>query len=350
MGHLKLRWIASCLAGALVALSGCTDRDDAVDSQPTPGGDGTGAVSDGAAASSGSAANSGSEANSGQGGTPSSNESSSGAAGEPSAEPTVASIAGITATFEGEPDPEALWSFADSWFITGCLEKLDYQCAWGQPDGSHPFVFEGVKGAITTQLFPLGGEEGETYSIHFTFNAIAEAHVYEGGERDQGDQIPDDVDTALLDAFHRGGTAIPSSANVWRLRVLDSAKNEVARYYMNSFPDLAALFRRTLRLSYEKDIDVPGKGYIEYMIQDGNWGSVDNCGPGFVEDAACPAPRLLPHEPDVELPSSYALPQNGPPRTPYQILPLSELNTLGPPSQPWRSQLGHLVVTSVTRN
>ena len=130
--------------------------------------------------------------------------------------------------------------------------------------------------------------------------------------------------------------------------MLDSEKQEVARFYMNSFPaDQGFQSHRTFLLSYEKDIDVPGQGFIEYMIQDPNWRSMDNCGPGLHETTECPSPRLLPNEPDVELPSSYAVP--GPCGPIPEMRSLAELNVMGPPSQPWHSQLGHLAVTNVTR-
>ncbi len=40
--------------------------------------------------------------------------------------------------------------------------------------------------------------------------------------------------------FYIGGTAVPSTYNVMRLRVLNAAKTEVGRYYMNAFPTNAA--------------------------------------------------------------------------------------------------------------
>jgi hypothetical protein len=159
--------------------------------------------------------------------------------------------------------------------------------------------------------------------VTFQVNGISEAKYYQGGTRDAGDTLPANVETVDLDMFYRGGTPVVTTYGVLRMRVLDLNKKEVARYYLNSAPVNSGLeSHRTFALSYSKTIDVPGGGFVEYLTQDWNCHSIDNCGAGNVSDTVCYGSRGIPHEEANPLPAAYMDPSIG------KVVPLAMLNSV----------------------
>jgi hypothetical protein len=195
------------------------------------------------------------------------------------------------------------------------------------------------------------------YSVTFTLNGLSEAKVHTGGMWANPTM---DVATPIATAptiseggvnnntFYIGGAAMPSTYNVMRLRVLNAAKMEVKRYYMNGFPaNQGWESHRVFAIAYTHTIDVPGGGFIEYTTEDSNCRAIDNCGPGNVPDNSCPAPRNIPNEMNVVLPATYGFvpdAQNRPTTTPRG---LATMNVVNGAVQPWHSQLNHFTITKV---
>ena len=245
----------------------------------------------------------------------------------------------------------------DSWFIMGCPMKdadgHDCRIIPECPNGDAQ-DFED-RGAVANETFPLGGELGTTYAVTFQFNAIAEGKYYHEGSYADPELDPatpggaePSVDEAGLNraSFYIGGKAVPTDYNVMRLRVLDASHNELARYYMNAFPQgSGAESHRTFLFSYQHTIDVPGQGFVEYRFQDANCKAVDNCGAGNVDDhGPCDTGRALPNEPNVTLPAMYTDVASS---VQPHLVPLAELNPQSGAAQPWHAQLGHLTVTNI---
>jgi len=240
-----------------------------------------------------------------------------------------------------------------SWFLLGCKTKSGMDCISIAmcPNQGAP-VFED-RGAQTLETFPVGGVVGQHYKVTFKFNAIAGGNVYEGGTRDQGDQVPLNMvyktpsDVTPLDAFYRDGSPRPSNYEVWKLSVFDETGKEARHYYMNAFPtaiDPSMSFsgHQTYLLSYTKSIVVIGGGKIVHRMADSNCHAADNCGEHAIF-TTCDAPRNLPNEPaDLPLPAMYQDPED------HQLKPTLQLSSLNTAlSQPWHAQLGHLSVLSV---
>ena len=246
----------------------------------------------------------------------------------------VDEIAGLKSNFG--------FQWKDSWFISGCQVKQGHDCVNIQscPNGQAA-NFED-RGLVIKELFPLGGKKGTTYAVSFIFHAISEGKFYAGGTREAGNAVPANIDSDVLDTFHVGGAPVISNYNVFRIRVLDSAMFEIGRYYMNSFPPASgAESHRTFRLGYSKTIDVVGGGFVEYLIEDSNCHSIDNCGPGNVSDTVCNAGQSIPNEPNIALPPQYMDPSL------QKVVPLALLNSVNGATQPWHAQIGHLTITSV---
>jgi hypothetical protein len=243
----------------------------------------------------------------------------------------------------------------DSWFITGCYQKQGADC-WALPNTCPGTPMGGGfedSGSVARETFPLGGTMGTTYLVTFTLNGITEAKVHQGGMFANPNM---DVATPMAgdpviseggvnnNTFYIGGSAVPSTYNVMRLRVLNSAKTEVQRYYMNAFPANGGWeSHRTFTISYTHTIEVPGGGFIEYTTEDSNCRAIDNCGVGAaVTNGDCSASRYIPNEMNVPLPATYGfLPGSTTPRT------LASMNVVNAAVQPWHSQLNHFTITKV---
>jgi hypothetical protein len=251
----------------------------------------------------------------------------------------------------GDPPPPSKSDYGnqwkDSWFIRGCPIKAGHDCITIPIcPNTNAANFED-RGAVTTETFPIGGTPGRTYSVTFQVNGISEAKYYQGGTRDAGDILPVDYESADLDMFYRGGTPVVSNYGVMRMRVLDSNRIEVARYYMNSAsPSSGMESHRTFHLSYSKTIDVPGDGFVEYLTQDRDCHSTDNCNDGNVTDTECIAARGIPHEEANPLPR-YAID----PDPAHDVMgkhisvPIGTLNSVNGDTKPWHSQIVHVTIT-----
>ncbi len=247
----------------------------------------------------------------------------------------------------------------DSWFITGCYVKDMADC-YSLPATCPPAPAGGGfedSGSVARETFPLGGTAGQTYVVTFTINGLSEAKVYTGGKWAD----PAIVATTPIagmptvseggtnaNIFYIGGTAVPSTYNVMRIRVLSPTKTEVARYYMNAFPNATWESHRVFALSYTHSFEVPGGGFIEYNTEDSNCRAIDNCGPGTVPNDTCPAARYIPNEPmTLQLPATYGfIPTNAGQLT-TNVRPLGTMNVVNQAAQPWHAQLNHFKVTSV---
>ena len=248
----------------------------------------------------------------------------------------------------------------DSWFITGCYQKQGADC-WALP-GTCPGTPAGGgfedSGSVARETFPLGGMATmppTMYAVTFTLNGLTEAKVHQGGMFANPNM---DVATPMAgnptiseggvnnNIFYIGGTAVSSTYNVMRLRVLNAAKTEVGRYYMNAFPANGGWeSHRVFAISYTHTIDVPGGGFIEYTTEDSNCRAIDNCGVGSaVTDGACNASRYIPNEPmTTPLPMTYGFM----PGSTTNVRTLASMNVVNGAVQPWHSQLNHFKITKV---
>ncbi|MEN9579932.1 MAG: hypothetical protein RJA70_2941 [Pseudomonadota bacterium] len=238
------------------------------------------------------------------------------------------------------------FALKDSYFLTPCFDPSGVLCntiasaqprsnpVGGCPNQDAP-EFEDV-GFAFKEMFSLGGEPGRTYGITIVVNGVTEGKVYEGGKRDAGDTPPADPNLeAGIDTFYVGGKAVPSHYNVVRMRILQADKTtEVARYYLNSFPDKSFEKQETFLIGYTKTIDVPGGGFVEYLTQDMNCQDINNCGAGPRKGKECIG-RNVPNEPNLVLPATFG------------GRPIAEINVMTQGMQPWHSQIIHVTVTDV---
>jgi hypothetical protein len=242
----------------------------------------------------------------------------------------------------------------DSWFITGCAQKAGHDCMGLTPTCPQAAVDFEDKGYTSTETFRLGGNVGRTYAVSFKFNGVTEGKFYQGGSwanpsvdvaTPGGPEPKVDEFGVANDTFYIGGTAVPSNYNSLRMRVLDPAKKEIARYYMNAYPgNSGAESHRTFLISYSHTIDVMGGGFVEFHIGDANCHAIDNCGPGNVSDTSCDAARSIPNEANVTLPAMYN--DYTAPMQPH-LVPLSQLNVITGAKQPWHAQISHFTVWRV---
>jgi hypothetical protein len=249
----------------------------------------------------------------------------------------------------------------DSWFITGCDNKQGHDCVTIPTCPNGGIANFEDKGSVANEVFPIGGAMGTTYDVSFKFNGVSEAKYYQGGSWAQPATdvaTPGGADPAIDEGgiannnFYIGGSGVASNYNVMRIRVMDSTGKEVGRYYMNSYPgNSGAESHRTFLLSYAHTIPVPGKGTVEFHLEDSNCHAIDNCGAGNVSDTVCDAARNVPNEPNLVLPAMYTNVKKQaitPAATPAPVLvPLAELNPVTGAKQPWHSQISHFTVTKV---
>ena len=249
----------------------------------------------------------------------------------------------------------------DSWFITGCYVKQQADC-YSLPATCPPAPAGGGfedSGSVARETFPLGGTMGMTYVVTFTINGLSEAKVYTGGKWADPAVVPatpmDPTPTVSeggtnANLFYIGGTAVPSTYNVMRLRVLNAAKMEVGRYYMNAFPNATWESHRVFALSYTHSIEVPGGGFIEYNTEDSNCRAIDNCGPGTVPNDTCPAARYIPNEPmTLQLPATYGFVPTNSGQLTTNVRSLGTMNVVNGAAQPWHAQLNHFKITTVVQ-
>jgi hypothetical protein len=243
---------------------------------------------------------------------------------------------------DGPPKSDYGYAWKDSWFIRGCLTKVGETCVTVPVCPNTAADNFEDRGSVTTELFPIGASACATYSVTFQVNGIAELKYYQGGTRDGGETMPANFESADLDTFYRGGTPVISHYGVMRMRVLDSSQKEIARYYMNSAPESSGgESHRTFHLSYSKTIDVPGGGFVEYLTQDPDCISIDNCGDGNVADTVCNAARGIPHE------EANPLPPTGIDPATHKSVALATLNSVNGSQKPWHSQIVHVTITKV---
>jgi hypothetical protein len=263
----------------------------------------------------------------------------------PAIDSGLCSSGGSVDVGELESDYGTPWK--SSWLIRGCLALAGNQCINGPQDCPNGASKYEDRGLIITELFPVGGRAC-TYSVTFQVNGISEAKYYQGGTRDAGETVPTDVETALLDTFYRGGAPVDDNYDDLRMRVLDSNKKEMARYYLNSAPlDSGLESHRTFRLSYSKTIDVPGGGFVEYVTHDSNCRSTDNFGDG--QDYGPPyTPRGIPNEEANPLPAMGIDPDpTNDVGGKHRLVPLAMLNAQNGSMKPWHSQIVHVTITNV---
>ncbi|HKY35805.1 MAG TPA: hypothetical protein VJN18_07700 [Polyangiaceae bacterium] len=228
----------------------------------------------------------------------------------------------------GTPKNEYGSAFSDSLLLAECRSKIGAVCSL--VDGACPNQSAADiedRGVVFKELFSIRGDIDRIYSVSVAINGIAEANIYEGGKSAVGAesavQGPDG-----MRAFYVGGRPASSNNPVMRLRVINPDKTtELARYYLNAFPPGQGWEEKgTLPISYEATIDVPGWGFVEYMVQDSDCKLAANC--AKAEGGSCKSPRPVPKEPHLLLPSSH--------------LGLAVRST-----SPWEGQLLHVTLTRV---
>ena len=277
-----------------------------------------GSVAGGTGGSAGSAGSAGSSGSAGSGG--------SGGGSEPI---TVDTLAGGTNEFG--------FAWKDSFFLVPCYSVSGVDCLVvnGECPNQDAVNFE-EKGFTFKERFPLGGEAGKNYDVSIKVSGIVEGKHYSGGTRQRGDDSSNANDPAGTDTFHVGGTAIPSNYNVYKMTVFaPDGTTEVGHYYMNSYPAAFtdAENHQTFPIAYEGTVEVPGGGFVEYLIQDSNCRAINNCGVGD-NGNACPNERALPNDP-VAVPTMYGGQTS------------ASMNVVNGSTGPWHAQMIHLTVTNV---
>lgn len=235
------------------------------------------------------------------------------------------------------------FALADAFFLTPCLKVQEHDCITvleACPNQTAP-LFED-RGRRFAEVFELGGDPLRRYDLTLTVNGIVEAKRYENGFR-RSEGNPADVNQAKgTDTLYVGGTPTISDFNVLKISVFargyDPLSHDVPLqyFYLNSLPASPAVeSRATVPVGFSFTIaGIAGDSVVEFLTQDSNCRTVNNCGPGE-NGAACPAPRLVPNEPDLLLPIEY-----GGQKT-------AELDLIGRGSQPFHGQLVHVRLVRV---
>ena len=216
------------------------------------------------------------------------------------------------------------------------------------------------QGYTTHEYFQLGGTPGTMYLATFSVHGVSEAKYYMGGTRFAGDVDPPSLSPPDgIDTFYTGGTPVNvENYNIYKITVwnppapgADAGPNgtgtEVQHYYLNSFPQKLTTNKvmnsyedhATFPIGWTHQIPVPGGGVLEYSTADRNCRAVDNCGPTFHTDqcgTSDPRSIKIPNDPSVVIPSMY------------MGVPTTNINTITKTSQPYHSQIFHIVVTAVT--
>lgn len=229
------------------------------------------------------------------------------------------------------------FALRDSFYLVPCFAVDGHDCAtaMGACPNTSAAHFE-ERGAVFTEDFSIGGELGKTYRVTIAVNGITEGKYYTGGTRRAGTDYSMANAAAGADGWHVGGMAVESNYNVYKLTVLEpGGTDEVQHYYLNSFPSASGFeSHQTVLLGYEATIQVPGGGVVRFTRVDSNCKAINNCGPGD-NGNACPAPRRLPNEPNLQLPTMYG------------GVSVSSMNVVNGAMQPYHSQLIHVVAKKV---
>jgi hypothetical protein len=308
------------------------------------GGGGSSSSGSGGGASSSSSGGSGDDGGAGSGSSGGGASSSGGSEG--GSPVTISSIFGTPNQFN-----EVMM---DSFMMFGCYAQAAQDCLT-TPGGVCPAP-QGTavpleqQGLVTHESFQVGGTVGKTYVMTLQANGILEAKYYENGTRFAGDTDPANPNAPNgIDTFYTGGDPVNvENYNVYKITVRNppapgaeaGSGTEVAHYYVNSFPKTAIAYENheTFPISWTHDIPVPGGGVIEYLTEDRNCHAVDNCGPG-ARSVSCAnsttGRRNVPNEPNLVVPMTYL----------GQMV--SSINTITKASQPYHSQIVHLMVTAV---
>jgi len=313
----------SSVAGTSTSSAG-TSTNSAGSAGTSPGGSGSANTSGASGATTGGAGG-GTTAGTGTGGT--------GGAG---ACETVDCVAGV--------QNDNMDKMTNAFFIFGCYSKANQDCitipsgmTCPNQDGTLPFEEQGIS---VKQTFTLGGTPGKSYLLTITVNGIAEAKYYENGTRAAGDSDPPNPNAPNgIDTFYTGGDPVNfENYNVYKIVTQDAAGKEIQHYYLNSFPKTAVAYEHheTFPLAFTHDIQVVGGGKIVLFESDRNCHAINNCGIGF-HDMACAdnVGRALPNEPNLVLPTKFV------------GTPLSTLNAFGGTTQPFHSQVIHVVANAI---
>jgi hypothetical protein len=262
---------------------------------------------------------------------------------EPCANPVdcIDEVAGTPSDF-GNP------GWKDSWWVTGCSEKNDFECII-KPSNSCMTADAPLEqlGSRTVETWQLGGEKGQHYKVTFRFSGIVEGKSYTNGSRDVLPPTTNIHAGGPYDMFYRDGKSVASNYEVLKLTIFDDEGREARHFYMNAGDGSAWEQHATFLASYEKSIVVIGQGKVEHLVQDANCRAIDNCGPGSLTDATCPGPRKLPGEDgNLMLPPKYKDPSDG-------FVKDTRLLAGGYPgatlAQPWHAHASHLKIVAIEK-
>jgi hypothetical protein len=235
-------------------------------------------------------------------------------------------------------------ALTNSFIMVGCYSKAQQDCitipAGAQCPNQNSALPMEEQGITSKQTFKIGGTAGTHYLLTINVNGMSEAKYYEKGTRAAGNTDPANPDaTNGTDTFYTGGNPVNfENYNIYKITSLDGAGTEVAHYYLNSMPKTNTPYEdhSVYPIAYTHDIEVVGGGSVVYLMADRNCHAVDNCGIGH-QSASCAqtAGRKIPNENDLVLPTNY------------MGKPVSQLNLYGGNSQPFHSQVIHIVAKSV---
>jgi len=282
----------------------------------------------------------------GSGGGGAGGMSTGGSAGSGGGAPALTpdSFAGIKNQFQE--------SWVNSFILMPCYGQAEQDCITNAPGTSCPNQNGSLpmeqQGRVTHEYFTVGGDAGKNYKVTIHVTGISEAKYYVKGMRAAGNGDPPNAnDPNGIDTFYTGGEPVNvENYNIYKITVrnppapgaMPETGTEVQHYYLNSFPQTNTPYEdhESFPLNYTHDIVVPGTGVIEYLTADRNCHAIDNCGQGF-HGTSCSLQdgRKVPSDPNLTVPSSY------------MGTPVSTLNSLTGASQPYHSQILHIVVTNV---
>ena len=243
----------------------------------------------------------------------------------------------------GRTKNEYGFALIDSFFLTPCLMVNGPDCLTtlaACPNLAAP-AFE-ARGYRFSEAFAVGGDPLRRYDLTLKVNGIVEAKLYENGVRRSESDLTGANGAEGTDMLYIGGTPVPSDYNVFKISVFGrdyaALRGDVPLqyFYLNSLPPSPAVeARQTFLIGYSFTIaGVAGDAVIEFLTQDSNCLAVNNCGPGE-NGAACPAPRFVPNEPDLLLPTEYGRRKT------------AELDFIGAGSQPFHAQIVHVTLAGV---
>ena len=200
------------------------------------------------------------------------------------------------------------------------------------------------RGAFLKGTIPIGGSNGTTYAVQVRVFGAATTRCYEGG------QLAPVNTVSGTQNLYVGGEPTDSTWTSFELHVYDKDANPTNVYYLNALPHddetagVACETYSTQQLFNEITLELPGAGYVEWIVHDTDCVMDTNCesntswcapigqsaisvldplGPPFVEVDTGKGDRMIPVDTRYGTTNTAQYPQ-------YMYVDVKQVNTASP--------------------